>query len=106
MATKKTESLIVGKFIVVSQRDHPIAHQAWADWRREQFGCDFVPKAYSVPSMFPPSTQAGADAYAEQLQSIRDAVLKEGGGTRGWQPVPRHPSPWGHVSHETVEWTK
>lgn len=89
---KPKEPVIVGSFVAVTEKENPIAHQAWAEWRRQEFACYFVPKGYSVPSMFPPSTQAGADAYAEQLKSIREAC---GGGVGGWKSIPKHPRPWG-----------
>jgi len=89
-----TESL---KLIAVRASENPAAHQAWADWRRDAFGCQFVPKAFSVPSIFPPTTQEGADAYAEILRILRGAI--------DWNTsnIPRHPRPWGqhYVSHET-----
>lgn len=76
------------KPMVVRQSEYPLAHKAWAAWRREQFGCRFVPGAYAVPSLFPPTTQAGADAYAETLRLTREAIA--------WHsaPVPRQVKPW------------
>jgi len=72
---------------VVDEKEHPQAHAAWAAWRRYEFGSRAVPKKFTVPSMFPPTTQAGADAYAEQLRVTRESI--------GWhKPVNPHPKPW------------
>ena len=93
MASSKQVNLVA-----VRKSENPAAYQAWADWRKSEFGCDFLPKAYTVPSMFPPTSQEGADAYAEILRAWREAI--------GWHDsnIPRHPRPWGKlylVSHET-----
>lgn len=94
MASKHIEPAQIPALMSVTEKESPIAFKAWVEWRLQEFGCHFVPRAFSVPSLFPPGTQEGANAYAEQLRDIRREVRSDGKGDKNWKPVPLHPRPW------------
>ena len=72
---------LVRPWIAVTQADEPKAFAAWADFRRDVLGARFVPKAFTVPSLLPPTDRAGITAYIEAVKTIRASV--------GWKTTKR-----------------
>jgi len=73
MAKPKFVSLteLMDGWITINSSLNPNEHAAWADYRARVFGNSFVPKNYSVPTPFPPSTPAAEQAYAEAMAEVR-----------------------------------
>lgn len=92
MVKRDTVSIdvLVEDWISVSEEENPIAFKAWIEWRRYALNCHFVPKLFTVPSLFPPGTQQAANDYAGAVTSIRKSI--------GWNSdrakLPRDIQPW------------
>lgn len=69
-------------------------YRAWRHWLIEEFGKTFFPEWITVTGEWPPTTQAGADAFAEHLSNIRDSKYQKEQSIIGGRAVPRHPKPW------------
>lgn len=65
---------IVEDWVSVSADDDPLAFKAWMNWRRESLKCYAVPKAFTVPSVFPPTTQTAVNDYLAALSQIRTSI--------------------------------
>ena len=68
---KWDEQFLLWDWISVNIHDDPAEHKAWADFRRDKFGCQYVPKNFTVPSPFPPTGQLAIRDYADKLGEIR-----------------------------------
>lgn len=60
---------------------------AWHEWLYVEFRKRWFGEWLTLPTQWPPTTQRGADTFAEWLSKIRDEVKSD-------IPVPRHPTPW------------
>lgn len=69
-------------------------YRAWERWLTMEFRRQFFPKWLTVLGEWPPTTQAGADAYAIALSEIRDSKYLKEQSIIGGPAVPRHPQPW------------
>lgn len=69
-------------------------YRAWEYWLRAEFGKEYFPKWITVQGEWPPTTQAGADAYAIALSEVRDSKYQKEQSIIGGLQVPRHPIPW------------
>jgi hypothetical protein len=61
-------------WLAITEKDDPIEFKAWANYRRDKFGCVFIPKAFTVPTEFPPVTPEAEENYRAALSKIREAV--------------------------------
>lgn len=61
-------------WIGITKTDDPIAWGAWMQWRWEQLKCRIEPKAFTVPSQYPPRTVAAAREYIAVLQVARKCI--------------------------------
>lgn len=91
MAKKHIDvDLLTEDWIGISAADEPIAFEAWRVWRRESLRIHFVPKAYTVPTTFPPATALAVSEYVGILGQIRKSI--------GWNDsraaLPKNASPW------------
>ena len=78
---------LIQDWVSVSEAEDPIAFKAWADYRREVLHAQFVPKGFTVPSPFPPSTQQAADSYASIIHQIRKSVGWNDNRAKPWREV-------------------
>lgn len=77
-------------------------YRAWKYWLHEEFGKQFFPEWITVLGEWPPTSQAGADAYAIALSDTRDSKYQKEQSQIGGPAVPRHPKPWdGYVPKES-----
>lgn len=83
---------LVEDWTEVNRAENPSAHRAWADFRRISLGCHFVPETYTVPTLFPPGTQAAADEYAGVVAQIRQSIKWNGERAK----LPADIAPWRH----------
>lgn len=67
---------------------------AWTGWLHVEFGYRLVPDHWTVPTQWPPTTQRGADTFAQWLSDIRDQPFGTDKTGCNPTPVPRHPKPW------------
>lgn len=65
---------LVEDWVIVSEGEDPIPFKAWDTFRREKLKCNFTPKAFTVPTMFPPVTVAEANKYIDALTQIRKSI--------------------------------
>ena len=80
--------------------------RAWKYWMQLEFGIRFFGKWLTVTTEWPPTSQLGADRYAQFLSDTRDAVDKEKGCKTVGRPVPQHPAAWnGHIPEPPKEET-
>lgn len=77
-------------WVGVTEIDDPIAFKAWLDWRHQTLGCQIHPKAFTVPTEMPPTTEAAAKQYVSAIRQIRRLM--------GWNTtsgrLPDRPTPW------------
>ena len=72
-ADRELEGLMK-EWISVSEKDDPAEFKAWARYRSTKHNCQYVPKAFTVPTPFPPITPEAERYYDDALQKIRQAV--------------------------------
>lgn len=65
------------EFEIVSAELHPAAHKAWAQFRREVLGATFVPSRFTVPTLFPPQSDHGINAYVALVKQWRKENAEE-----------------------------
>lgn len=82
--------ILVEDWIAVSEAQEPMAFAAWRDWRREALGANFVPKAFTVPTTFPPATGAAVSEYVGILGQIRKSI----GWSESRSKLPTDARPW------------
>lgn len=66
--------VIVEDWVSVNKFDDPLAWEAWKNWRFSQLRCHIEPTAFTVPSIFPPTTVSAAREYIASLRQIRKAI--------------------------------
>jgi hypothetical protein len=60
--------------VTVNRERDILAHKAWADWRRHHLGTTFVPETFTVPSIYPPQSDAACNAYLEMVRGWRRQI--------------------------------
>lgn len=80
---------LIEDWIEVSAEENSVAFSAWERFRRS-LRCYFVPKSYTVPTLFPPTTVAEVNKYIAVCVDIRKSI--------GWNNqrarFPENVSPW------------
>lgn len=69
-------------------------YEAWRGWLILEIGKRAFTQWMTVPTQWPPTTQRGADIFAEWLSGIRDSHYAKETMPVSQTPVPRHPRPW------------
>lgn len=62
-------------------------YRAWRAWLNKEFGVRGFSRWITATSEWPPTSQLGANRYAEFLSGIRDE-------NKNPEPVPRNPNAW------------
>lgn len=74
----------------INETSDAVEFKAWAEYRRCVFGCHFVPKNFTVPTAFPPSTLQAAKEYATAISLIRRSIK----WSDARSAVPKNPEAW------------
>jgi hypothetical protein len=95
MAKQRTDldtevEIATSGWISVDRKIDPQAWEAWRYWRRIALGSLIEPKAFTVPSKFPPMTHIAVSQYIEAVRLIR----RSGGWNDDRAQIPEHPEPW------------
>ena len=63
-------------WIAVKERDEPTAFAAWRYFRRDVLGSKVqaANKAFTVPSLLPPSDRVGVNAYVAAIKAVRASI--------------------------------
>lgn len=65
---------LVDSWISVNRKEDPAEWKAWYEWRRASLGSFTEPDNFTVPTPFPPTTQAAAKAYVEAVRQLRKSI--------------------------------
>jgi hypothetical protein len=65
-------------------------YRAWKAWLTKEFGITGFSRWITANYEWPPTSQLGADKYAEYLSALRDE-------NKNPIPVPRHPDAWNGI---------
>lgn len=95
MAKQKTDlekevDVLTENWVAVSKKEQPVEYGAWLGWRQREMKSFIEPEHFTVPTEFPPTTVAGAQAYFDVVRKIRKCV--------GWRTarsvLSKSPSAW------------
>lgn len=87
---EKEVDVLTENWVAVSQKEDGVAYEAWYEWRWREMRSQIQPDYFTVPSIFPPTTVAGAQAYFDVVRKIRKCI--------GWRTsrsiLRKDPSAW------------
>lgn len=93
MAKRKSEleievEIATENWIAINKKVDPVEWEAWTRWRRQELRSKIEPDNLTVPTPFPPITQAAAKEYIEVVRKIRKIIGWTGTNSR----LPSDPS--------------